>query len=78
MAQLGGTIGRNDEVIAIDDGSADSTESTCQNFLAVIWRIKWFATSANTGYSRAVNHGIEGSTGNTLPFLNPDTEVYPG
>lgn len=62
------------EVIVIDSGSGDGCgEMIAGEFPAV----KFIASRANLGFPRANNVACAASSGQTLLFLNPDTEVRP-
>jgi GT2 family glycosyltransferase len=60
------------EIIVVDNASYDG----CQNLLAKKFPQTIYIQSVkNLGFSRANNLGFEHSKGDTLLFLNPDTEV---
>ena len=63
------------ELILIDDGSADSSFSICQDSAQQDSRIILFSQS-NKGVSSARNKGIELSSGDYLVFV--DSEIYIG
>lgn len=66
---------RNIEVIVVNDGSTDGSESEIKPFLKDT-RIKLFNQS-NAGVSAARNRGIEMATGDYLTFLDGDDTLAP-
>lgn len=63
----------NIEVIVIDDGSVDNTESVVSNFPDVTY----IKHEKNLGGSHARNTGIKNSSGDILAFLDSDDEWMP-
>ena len=61
------------EIIVIDDGSTDATESVLRRFRPAVSYIK----QANGGVSRARNRGIAESQGRYIAFLDADDTWYP-
>lgn len=61
------------EVIVIDDGSTDDTESVMSRYSSPVRYIK----QTNGGVSRARNHGIEESRGRYVAFLDADDTWFP-
>jgi len=62
------------EIILVDNGSEDgSLEFTKKNYPEV----KIIALSENTGFSKAVNIGIQRANGEWIALLNNDTETHP-
>lgn len=63
------------EVIVIDNASRDG----CGEMLACKFpSVRFLQSDENLGFSGANNLGFRLSRGETVLFLNPDTEVYPG
>ena len=63
-----------DEVIVVNDGSADDTDTICQR-----WRSKIvYRPQANAGVSAARNAGAEAATGTHLIFIDADDCLLPG
>lgn len=56
------------EIIVVDDGSSDDTESVCATFGPQVR----FVRQANGGVSRARNHGASLATGTWLAFVDSD------
>ena len=60
------------EVIVIDSGSFDG----CGEFLAANYpAVKFIQSEENLGFARANNRAFEASCGESILFLNPDTEL---
>lgn len=62
---------KNIEIILIDDGSTESTESI-KNFISDKPSIKYIELSKNCGVSYARNIGIDNATGEYITFLDSD------
>lgn len=62
----------NVEVIVVNDGSADDTESVARSFANVV-----YYRQTNAGLSAARNAGIKKSNGSFLVFLDADDILYP-
>ncbi len=60
------------EVIIIDNASDDISELNLEEMSP---KIKLFLNTTNEGYARAINKGIEKSTGKFVLLLNPDVVV---
>jgi len=71
LAELPG----NCEVIVVDDASSDSTPELLDDYRDSIRRLH---LSSNVGYARACNEGAALAGGESLVFLNNDTEPRPG
>jgi capsular polysaccharide biosynthesis protein len=65
------------EVIIINDGSIDSTESICRDFSNRCSEIR-FVSQENQGVSAARNRGIEESHGRYLYFFDSDDRLTDG
>lgn len=64
------------EVIAIDDGSTDSTPTILDNYKRADSRIK-VIRQANAGVSAARNRGIDASSGDYVTFVDCDDVLLP-
>ena len=64
------------ELIIIDDGSIDETESVVKNLIASDSRIQYY-WQENAERSAARNHGIRKSSGEYICFLDSDDEYLP-
>ena len=76
LASVLPTLGKGDEVIVVDNSSADDTVRRVKKLRDL--RVKVIANPGNFGYSRAANIGILKSRGEAIVLLNPDTAVTPG
>lgn len=65
---------RNIEVIAVDDGSYDSSPDICQKIAKSDTRLK-IIRKKKAGVSSARNAGIEAALGNFFTFVDADDEV---
>jgi len=72
------TLGEDDELIVIDNASADTTWEYLQGLAAAEPRLRIVLNAENVGYSKAANQGLLLSSGAHLVLLNPDTEVFEG
>lgn len=63
------------EVIAVDNGSQDSTMDILREYGA---RITVIANQSNLGFARAVNQGLKLVSGDLILLLNPDTVLTLG
>ncbi|HAZ0843431.1 TPA: glycosyltransferase, partial [Enterococcus faecium] len=68
------TIFPNVEVIIVNDGSSDDTESICEKYVKDYENIK-LITQNNMGVSEARNSGLRVATGNYVTFLDADDFV---
>jgi GT2 family glycosyltransferase len=75
LAALVGQMRGADELLVVDNASADGTVDAVRELApeAVVME-----TGANLGFAAACNRGAEGATGELLCFLNPDAVVQPG
>ena len=62
------------EIIVVDNASSDGSADIAENFQ----ELRILRSDLNIGLARANNRGAEISTGRSLLFLNPDTEILPG
>ena len=65
---------KNFEVILVNDGSIDHSESICMDFVKVDTRFKYF-TKVNGGASSARNFGLDNVTGDYITFIDADDWV---
>jgi glycosyltransferase involved in cell wall biosynthesis len=65
---------RDIEIIIVDDGSTDGSESICSRFAAKDSRIKFFRKE-NGGQGLARNYGIMHATGKYILFVDSDDEI---
>ena len=65
---------KNFEVILVNDGSMDHSESICMDFVKVDTRFKYF-TKVNGGASSARNFGLDNVTGDFITFIDADDWV---
>ena len=66
---------RDLEIIIIDDGSTDDTETVVRGFNDP--RIKYFKHNQNLGEAVSRNHGLKESKGDFIAFLDDDDEWHP-
>ena len=64
------------ECIVVDDGSTDDSVDVATRFVEADSRFK-LLTQANSGVSRARNHGVAASKGNYILFLDADDILLP-
>ena len=65
----------NYELIIINDGSIDNSESICLEYADKYKKIKYIKIE-NKGVSNARNLGIDNATGNYVMFIDSDDEYY--
>ncbi len=75
LPALLGELAPGDEVIVVDNASADGTADAVAALAPVATVIR---NDANTGFAAAANRGAEAATGDVLLLLNPDAIVQPG
>ncbi len=70
------------EIVVVDNASTDRTAAILREYRepcsAQGVRLRVVQNPANFGFTRAVNQGLQLSTGRFVLLLNPDTEVPPG
>lgn len=64
------------EIIIVDDGSNDNTQSIVKEYLKKDSRIKYYYQK-NSGAPRARNHGFEKSNGEYIIYFDSDDEMLP-
>lgn len=64
------------EVILVDDGSTDSSQSVCKRLAKKDTRIKYYRKE-NEGAAIARNYGIEKATGKYITFVDSDDWIDP-
>jgi GT2 family glycosyltransferase len=75
LPALLGQLSPADEVIVVDNASADGTADLVRKLVPIATVIR---NDANTGFAAAANRGAEAASGDVLVFLNPDAVVQPG
>jgi GT2 family glycosyltransferase len=75
LPALLGQLSPADEVIVVDNASADGTADAVSTLAPVATVIR---NDANTGFAAAANRGAEAARGELIVFLNPDAIVQPG
>lgn len=66
---------QNLEILVIDDGSTDGSETICDQYAEADQRIKVLHQS-NQGLSAARNTGLDHATGQVIAFLDPDDAFH--
>ena len=75
LASIAGEPRPPDEVIVVDNASADDSVTMVR---ARFPHVQVIANSKNRGFAAATNQGLQAATGDFLCLLNPDTELFPG
>lgn len=68
---------QNWEMILVDDGSSDKTETIIKNFQTKDNRIQFYKLDTNSGPAIARNKGIEKAKGRFTAFLDADDVWFP-
>jgi GT2 family glycosyltransferase len=74
LASLRPTLGPDDDVVVVDNGSADATAA----LLAAHPWVTVVSNPSNLGFARACNQGAAVARGELVVFLNNDTVLAPG
>ncbi len=75
LAALREQLGPDDELIVVDNGSADGTAARVAELAP---SAKLIANGENRGFAAAANQGAAAASGELLVFLNPDAVPAPG
>ena len=67
---------QNIEVIAVDDGSSDTSADIIKRYAAMDNRVK-LVTQVNSGVTSARLHGVKESSGQWIGFVDGDDEIEP-
>jgi len=62
------------DIVVIDNGSSDSSESVCDKYPAIIF----LRNRCNTGFARAVNRGLMACNKKFVLILNNDAQLHSG
>lgn len=68
----------NWELIIVDDGSTDDTQTVVGRLQTKDRRIRYLRLPANRGFYAARNRGVEKASGDWVCFLDSDDEYLPG
>lgn len=68
----------NWELIIVDNGSTDDSETLPRNFQFLISNFQLIKNKENVGFAKANNQGFARSKGKYILLLNNDTKVNPG
>lgn len=71
------TLRGKDEVIIVDNASADHTLSLVRDLIPESPQLKLIPNKSNRGYAAAANQGARAGKNPVIAFLNPDTIVTP-
>jgi GT2 family glycosyltransferase len=63
------------EIIVVDNASSDGSQSAISNFKFQISNLKLIQSKENLGFGRGCNFGAKAAKGESLLFLNSDTEI---
>jgi GT2 family glycosyltransferase len=74
LTSLRPTLGPEDDVVVVDNGSEDATAAMLR---ANLW-VTVITNPTNLGFARACNQGAAVASGGLVVFLNNDTVVAPG
>lgn len=67
----------NIEIILVNDGSTDNSDTVCKKYAAEHENIKYYSLEQNHGLSYARNFGIDKASGNYLGFVDSDDWIEP-
>ena len=66
---------KNIEIVIVNDGSIDSSEEICKNYVQLDNRVKYYSKK-NGGASSARNYGLKKATGDYVMFIDGDDFLY--
>ncbi len=72
------TIGRDDELVIVDNGSIDGTAQFVRDYAEARGDVRAILNGRNLGFTAGTNAGIRASRGRTIALLNPDAVVESG
>ena len=72
------TTAAGDEIIVVDNGSADGTPAYLSEITNRFGRVRAILNGDNRGWVRAANQGLAAAAGQVLVLLNNDTILAPG
>jgi GT2 family glycosyltransferase len=75
LPPLGEQLGPDDELVVVDNDSADATVAVVRSLAP---RATVIETGTNAGFATAANVGARAASGDLLVFLNPDATAAPG
>lgn len=75
LSALLATISERDEVVVLDNASADGTADAVAGYVP---RVRLVRSASNLGFAIGCNLAARATTGRYLVFLNPDTEPRAG
>jgi hypothetical protein len=75
LASLAAELRPPDEVIVIDNASADGSAALVRERFP---HVRVIANAENRGFASACNQGLRAAQGELLCLLNPDTQLFPG
>lgn len=67
----------NAELIIVNNGSSDSTESKKNDFLEKYFFLKWVTIEKNIGYGDGIMQGINNAEGKYLAYTHADLQTDP-
>ena len=65
------------EIIIVDDGSKDKTESVCKNLMKKSNKVKYFRHKKNEGKTQAIKTALSISEGDIIIIQDADMEYHP-
>ena len=75
LAALGEQLGERDEVVVVDNASADGSAAVAREALPAATVVE---TGANLGFAAGCHRGVDASTAPLVLLLNPDCVPQPG